>query len=252
MIEVKHVTLIQNNTCLLYDVSCELLPGHITAFIGESGSGKTSLLKCISQLYPNYSGFITYNGVLLSSYTPQERIAIIGLVSQQINLFPHMTALENCMHPLINVLGFDHESAKIKALHTLASLGIAELANNYPTVLSGGQQQKIAIARALVLNPRVLLFDEATATLDPRSEDKLHRVFKELSVAGIAIAISSHDMDFVRNVSDRIYFMEHGRIVEQCDAKDKLLPTTHFIAPFINSSDGLYANSTNSFFAKTI
>jgi polar amino acid transport system ATP-binding protein len=234
MLTVSNLTLIQNKKCLLYDVSCELLPGKITAFIGESGSGKTTLFKCISQLISNYTGLVTYNNTPIQSYSPAQRIHIVGFVSQNTALFPNMTVLKNCMHPMTSMLNLDEKTAKAKAMNLLDLLGIQEIHDRYPQSLSGGQQQRVAIARALGLNPRVLLLDEATAALDPHNEDKLQQVLKNLCTSDVTIALSSHDMHFVKNVFDRVYFMERGRITEQYDAQqDAQLQQTKHISAFL-------------------
>lgn len=235
MLKVSNLTLIHDKKCILYDVSCELLPGKITAFIGESGSGKTTLFKCIAQLLSHYTGSIAYNNTPLSSYASAQRINIIGFVSQSTSLFPHMTVLQNCMHPMLSMLNLDEKTAKSKALNLLELLGIQDLHDRRPQSLSGGQQQRVAIARALGLNPRVLLLDEATAALDPHSEDKLQHVLKNLCASDVTIALSSHDMHFVKQVFDRVYFMERGRIVEQYDAQqDAQLDKIQHINAFLH------------------
>lgn len=235
MLKVSNLTLIHDKKCILYDVSCELLPGKITAFIGESGSGKTTLFKCIAQLFSHYTGSIAYNNTPLSSYSSAQRINIIGFVSQTTSLFPNMTVLQNCMHPMLSMLNLDEKTAKSKALTLLELLGIQDLHDRYPKSLSGGQQQRVAIARALGLNPRVLLLDEVTAALDPHSEDKLQHVLKNLCMSDVTIALSSHDMHFVKQVFDRVYLMERGRIVEQYDAQqDGPLDQTQHIKAFLH------------------
>ena len=235
MLKVSNLTLIQNNKCILYDVSCQLEPGKITAFIGESGAGKTTLLKCMAQLNQDYSGAVLYNNTSLPSYSQAQRIHIVGYVSQHTALFPHMTILQNCMHPMVAMLKLDEKTAKTKAMNLLELFGIQELCDRYPQSLSGGQQQRVAIARALGLNPRVLLLDEVTAGLDPHSEDKLQQVLKNLCMADVTIALSSHDIHFVKNVFDRVYFMERGRIAEHYDTlQDADLQQTFHISAFLN------------------
>lgn len=237
MLKVSNLTLIQNNKCFLYDVSCQLSPGKITTFIGESGAGKTTLFRCIAQLNELYTGSVLYNNTPISSYSLAQRIHIVGFVSQETTLFPHMTVLENCMHPIVSMLKLNKKAAKEKALQLLELLDIQNLGNRLPHSLSGGQQQRAAIARALGLNPRILLLDEVTSSLDPHSEDKLQQILKNLCAADVTIAISSHDMRFVRNVFDRVYFMERGRIAEVYDASQcaNLQQTLH-IGTFLNEN----------------
>lgn len=218
MLKVSNVSLVQDDKNLLSDVSCKLLPGKVTAFIGENGAGKTTLFKCMANLNKQYVGAITYGETPISSYSPQQRIQVIGYVSRSTTLFPHMTILENCMHPMIAMLKLDKKAAKTKALHLLNLLEIQELAERYPKTVSTGQQQRALIARALGLNPRVLLLDEVTAGLDPYSEEKLQQILEKLCALGTTIALSSHDMRFVKTVFDRVYFMEEGRVAERYDA----------------------------------
>lgn len=230
MIKTKNVSLQIGDKTILNNVSCEVAKQRITAFIGHSGAGKTSLMKCIANLYANYEGSITHDGVLIPGLTAQQRVHAIGFVFQQFNLFPHMTVLQNCMHPMTAVLGFDVATAQEKALSTLKSLGIEELQHAYPSKLSGGQQQRVAIARALCLDPKVLLFDEPTSALDPKSTKTLQLLLKELVKAGVTIALSSHDMAFVQGVMDKVYFMSEGQIVEVYD-----MTTGSAIPPQINA-----------------
>ncbi len=235
MLKVSNLTLIHNDKCILYDVSCQLEPGKITAFIGESGSGKTTLFKCMAHLYHHYTGLVTFNNTPLPSFSSAQRIHIIGFVSQHTALFPHMTVLENCMHPMVSMLRLDAKTAKTKAMHLLELLCIQDLHNRLPDSLSGGQKQRVAIARALGLNPRVLLLDEVTAALDPHSEVKLQQILKNLCATDVTIALSSHDMPFVKSVFDRIYFMERGRIAEEYDAQQEAdLQKTAQIGAFLH------------------
>jgi ABC-type polar amino acid transport system ATPase subunit len=213
----------QKKIVILDDVSFSILDKRITCFIGRSGAGKTSLLKAIGGLYP-YEGSIKIEGVELNTLTPQERGQRLGFVFQQFNLFPHMTALENCTHPLKNLHLVSSQQAEKIARQKLALLGVESFADRYPSQLSGGQQQRVAIARALSLSPKLLLFDEPTSSLDPHSSATLQGIIKQLVSEGITIAFSSHDMNFVRGLLDCVYFMEHGKIIEQYDIKTELMP----------------------------
>lgn len=217
MIKTKNVSLQIGDKTILNNVSCEVAKQRITAFIGHSGAGKTSLLKCIANLNVAYEGTITHDGTPITGLTAQQRVHAIGFVFQQFNLFPHMTVLQNCMHPMIAVLGIDSEKAQAKALLTLKSLGMDFYKDSYPSKLSGGQQQRVAIARALCLDPKVLLFDEPTSALDPQSTKTLQVLLKDLIKTGVTIALSSHDMAFVLGVMDKVYFMSDGQIVEAYD-----------------------------------
>ncbi len=230
MIKTNKVSLHIGDKTILNNASCEVAKQRITAFIGHSGAGKTSLLKCIANLNAGYSGTITYEGMPIINLSAEQRVHAIGFVFQQFNLFPHMTVLQNCMHPMTAVLGFDMSTAQAKALATLKSLGIEMLKDAYPAKLSGGQQQRVAIARVLCLDPKVLLFDEPTSALDPKSTKTLQLLLKELVKVGVTIALSSHDMAFVQGVMDKVYFMSDGQIIEVYD-----VTTGSEIPPQINA-----------------
>lgn len=200
---------------ILKNVSFEIKKGLITAFIGHSGAGKTSLLKCTANLLPYYAGDISYCGNNLKSLNPVERATAIGYVSQQFHLFPHLTVLQNCTYALVETIHHSKQHAEETAIQMLQMLGLETYSTLYPKQLSGGQQQRVAIARALVLQPQVLLLDEPTSALDPKNRTFLEDILLNLKAKGMTIALSSHDMPFVRNIQNRIYFMEDGQIIEE-------------------------------------
>jgi polar amino acid transport system ATP-binding protein len=175
------------------------------------------LLKCFANLYTDYQGELEILGNSIKTLPNTERIKLIGFVSQQFNLFPHMTVLENCTHPLIHVLGLEKNAAIAKAMLLLKQLEIETQIEKYPAQLSGGQQQRVAIARALGLEPKILLFDEPTSALDPESTRVFEKILKALVKQNITIALSSHDMNFVNSVLDVVYFMQDGKIVDSYD-----------------------------------
>jgi ABC-type polar amino acid transport system ATPase subunit len=222
----KSVTVLKN-------VSFTVERGRITSFIGKSGAGKTSLLKCIAQLVTFYKGKILFKGKPLKSLTLRERASCVGFVFQQFNLFPHMTVLENCMHPLFAVFKMTKVQAEEKAREVLKQLAMENFCSAHPSQLSGGQQQRVAIARALCLNPEVLLFDEPTSALDPESTKSLQRLLHNLCEKGITIVLSSHDMPFIKSVLDRVYFLENGQIVDDFDAKKDISLTKGKIVDFL-------------------
>jgi ABC-type polar amino acid transport system ATPase subunit len=201
---------------ILNQVSFELKQNRITTFIGKSGAGKTTLLKCIAHLQREYEGLITCGGKDLKNLSSLERATNIGFVLQQFHLFPHFTALQNCTYALKKVMGIKDE-AEERATATLTLLGISPFIHAYPSQLSGGQQQRVAIARALVMQPKILLLDEPTSALDPESKKDLAKVLRELHDKGVTLALSSHDMPFIRKIMDRIYYLEEGSLVEECD-----------------------------------
>ncbi len=234
MVEAKNISLYIGKTQVLHDISCELPTGRITSFIGRSGTGKTSLLRCMAYLNQGYTGVITCDGESIASLLPQQRALTVGFVFQYFHLFPHMTVWKNCMHPLLTVLKLSKEEASERAFQMLKQLGIDHLKDSYPARLSGGQQQRVAIARALGLRPKVLLFDEPSSALDPESTQGLMQIIRELSSQGVTIAISSHDMAFVRGILDRVYFLEGGKVAEVFDAQQQELSQTKHVRGFLS------------------
>ena len=216
MVNVKNLTVSINNQTILNDVSCSLLPGRITCFIGKSGAGKTTLLKALVDLVYITEGEIVINNTQLNSLSYSKRSEEIGYVFQDFNLFSNLTVLQNCMDPL-RVHGLNVNDAKKRALDTLEQLGMKDYRDKYPSELSGGQQQRVAIARSLCLNPRVLLLDEPTASLDPINTAQLVTILQALRANKLIIGISSQDMNFVKKIFDRVYYIEQGKIVELCD-----------------------------------
>lgn len=221
---------------VLDDVSFEIPKGRITAFVGRSGAGKTSLLRCCAHLTTSYTGTITLQKKPLAVYSNRERVHTVGFVFQQFNLFPHMTVLENCTAPL-RYEGLLTESAiNDRAQELLALVGMASYTTRYPHQLSGGQQQRVAIARALMLRPSALLFDEPTSALDPESTTMLANVLKNLLHHGITVAYASHDMQFIAATRDRIYLMEHGKIIDTFDSAHQQISDSPKIDHFLRSA----------------
>ncbi|MBT4595026.1 amino acid ABC transporter ATP-binding protein [bacterium] len=200
----------------LKNISFKLEPGTCNLFIGRSGSGKTTLLKCLANLIRSYEGTIEYSGSQIKKMTSLERASSVGFVAQLFNLFPHMTVLENCVHPQCHVFGKAPEEAKTLALKNLSDLGIEALADRHPSALSGGQLQRVAIARALSSNTKILLMDEPTSALDPASIRDLVSIIAKLQNKGVTLVISSHNMEFVRDMlPSQIFLMEDGDIKER-------------------------------------
>ena len=211
---------------VLDDVTLSIPAGSVTTILGQSGSGKSTLLRSINHLERVDDGFIAIDGELVgyrqkgdTLYELKERDILkrrveVGMVFQSFNLFPHLTALENIIEAPIAVRGISKEQAEAEARDLLARVGLAEKAGAHPRQLSGGQQQRVAIARALALRPKVLLFDEPTSALDPELVNEVLDVIKELSRSGVTLIIVTHEIGFAREVSDRVVFMEQGRILE--------------------------------------
>jgi ABC-type polar amino acid transport system ATPase subunit len=247
MVTVKNLLVHINNKPLLQDITCTLPIGRITTFIGKSGAGKTTLLKSLVGLMHINKGQIIINSKPLNMMNTRQRVEEIGYVFQDFNLFPHLTVLENCVDPLL-IYGIPYAQAYERAYLVLQKLGVKTLINKYPAQLSGGEQQRIALARALCFKPKVLLLDEPTSALDPENVWNLVTILKSLAQQGIAIGITSHDMNFVNQIVDQIYFMQDGKIVEQYDKQQASINTQSLIGTFlqINNSYREFMHRTNN------
>ncbi len=201
--------------------------GHVVSLIGSSGSGKSTLLRCANLLEQSQQGEILFEGELIQwkgqgqARQPADRGQVtrirtnLSMVFQQFNLWAHMTILENVMEAPITVLGRDKAEVETKSREYLTKVGIGDKCDVYPAQLSGGQQQRAAIARALAMEPRALLFDEPTSALDPELEQEVIRVIKALAEEGRTMLIVTHDMNLARDVSDQVIFLHQGKIEEQ-------------------------------------
>ena len=204
------------------DLSVEL--GEVLCVIGPSGSGKSTLLRCINLLEPIQSGRIflegeeiTRKGVDVSAIRQR-----IGIVFQQFNLFPQLTALDNLTLAARRIRKMPRREAEARGRELLASVGLEEKAGQHPHQLSGGQQQRVAIARALMMQPHVMLFDEVTSALDPELVGEVLVVMRNLAREGMTMLVVTHEMQFAREVGDRVIFMDAGKIVEEGDPRDVL------------------------------
>jgi ABC-type polar amino acid transport system ATPase subunit len=198
--------------------------GEVLVVIGPSGSGKSTLLRCVNLLEPIDSGRvflegdeITRRGADVSAVRQR-----IGIVFQQFNLFPHLKAIDNLTLAARRIKKMSREEADARARELLISVGLEEKADQYPHQLSGGQQQRVAIARALMMNPHVMLFDEVTSALDPELVGEVLIVMRDLAQTGMTMLVVTHEMQFAREVGDRVVFMDEGRIVEQGRPADVL------------------------------
>jgi ABC-type polar amino acid transport system ATPase subunit len=213
---------------VLRDVSLDVAPGEVVAVIGPSGSGKTTLLRCINLLEAFQNGEVRLDGAPIGYRVaangkrrrlPEREIAkaraAIGMAFQSFNLFPHMTVLRNVMVAPMRIKGVPREAALATAVRLLGRVGLSDKLEAYPRQLSGGQQQRVAIARALAMEPKVMLFDEVTSALDPELVGEVLAVLRLLSEAGMTMVIVTHEMQFARDVADRVVFMADGGIVEQ-------------------------------------
>ena len=200
----------------LREVDLEVERGEVVVVVGPSGSGKSTLCRTINRLEPIDSGTITVDGRPL----PEEGKALarlradVGMVFQSFNLFAHKTVLQNLMLGPVKVRGLDKSEARARALALLERVGIADKADRYPAELSGGQQQRAAIARALAMEPQLMLFDEPTSALDPEMIKEVLDVMLELAAEGTTMVVVSHEMGFARSAARRVVFMDGGRILE--------------------------------------
>ena len=208
--EIKNLKKSFNKHEVLKGISTHVNTGEVVCIIGPSGSGKSTLLRCLNFLEIPTDGEIFFEGKKLIN-TDKE----IGMVFQNFNLFPHLSVLENLTLAPINVLKIPKKQAIERATDLLKKVELLDKINAYPHSLSGGQQQRVAIARALCMQPKVMLFDEATSALDPELVGEVLKVMRDLANAGMSMVIVTHEMNFARDVSDRIIFMDQGKIVEE-------------------------------------
>ena len=227
IIELRHVDKHYGPLHVLRDISLRVHQGEVVVIVGPSGSGKSTLCRTINRLETIDSGEILIDGVAL----PEEgkKLAAVrsqvGMVFQSFNLFAHMSILDNMTLAPVDVLKRDKKEARAEAMRLLERVGVADQAHKVPAQLSGGQQQRAAIARALAMRPKAMLFDEPTSALDPEMIGEVLHVISELAADGMTMLIVTHEMGFARNVADRIIFMDEGRIVEESD------PEAFFLHP---------------------
>jgi len=224
-VEIAHLKKSFGDNHVLKDISMSVKPGSVTALIGPSGSGKSTLLRCVNLLETPDSGTITVGDTTIragGALRAAELLALrrqVGMVFQSFNLFPHFTVLRNVAFPQERILGRSKEEAEERALTLLDRVGLKDKANQHPGQCSGGQQQRIAIVRALALNPRAMLFDEPTSALDPEVGVEVLTVMRELADTGMTMIVVTHEMHFARDVSDHLVVMADGRIIEEGDPK---------------------------------
>jgi len=226
MVNIKNLSLtlpnLKTEKSIIKNINFYAKAGEIIILAGKSGSGKTTTLRCIAGLENNFNGSISINNQEIKALKSEESSKLTVMVFQGLNLFPHLTALENCIKPLIITNKFKLEEAKTIAINVLKKLDMEEFVNEHPSKLSGGQQQRIAITRALCLNPKVILLDEPTSALDPQNSLKLKLILKKISQTGITIIISSQDMNFLNIIeADRVYFMKNGEITQTFEQSNK-------------------------------
>ncbi|MFJ3958796.1 amino acid ABC transporter ATP-binding protein [Arthrobacter sp. NPDC090010] len=224
-IQLEHISKHYGDHVVLDDVSLDVEPGTVTALIGPSGAGKSTFLRCINLLEQPDGGTIRVAGHTIEpgkNIAPRDLARLrsaVGMVFQSFNLFPHMTALKNISFPQQRVLGRSKEEADERAIQLLERVGLADKAGQHPGRCSGGQQQRIAIARALALDPSIMLFDEPTSALDPEVGLEVLAVMRELASDGMTMVVVTHEMQFARDVSDTLVVMADCKIIEQGDPR---------------------------------
>ncbi len=217
ILEVRHLSKAFGSHVVLEDVSFSVEKGDVISVLGASGSGKSTLLRCINLLETPTSGQVLFHGdnvVGGKVNVPQYREKV-GMVFQSFNLFNNMTVLENCTIGLTEVRKCSKAQAKQSAMTYLEKVGMAPYINALPRQLSGGQKQRVAIARALAMEPEVLLFDEPTSALDPEMVGEVLSVMQNLAKEGMTMLVVTHEMDFAKDVSNRVIYMNHGLICEE-------------------------------------
>jgi polar amino acid transport system ATP-binding protein len=232
VVKVEGVTKNFGQLRVLDDVSLEVTRGEVVVIVGPSGAGKSTFLRCLNWLEPVDSGRIYIDGQLMGFKTTGGKLvrdrevninkirSQIGMVFQRFNLFPHMTALENVTTGPVSVRKVSKEEAKSLGCALLDRVGLSHKIHCYPATLSGGEQQRVGIARALAMGPKLILFDEPTSALDPEMVKEVLDTMKELARDGMTMVVVSHEMGFAREVADRVLFMDQGRFMEDQPAED--------------------------------
>jgi len=222
IIELKNVNKWFDKFQALKDVNLEVNQQEKIVICGPSGSGKSTLIRCINRLEEHQDGQIIVDGKEISENTKDiEKIrAEVGMVFQQFNLFPHLSILDNCTLAPIWVKKMPKRQAEEVAMKNLERVQIADQAKKFPGQLSGGQQQRCALARALCMEPKIMLFDEPTSALDPEMIKEVLDAMVDLAKAGMTMIVVTHEMGFAKEVADNMIFMDEGRIVEKAKTKD--------------------------------
>ena len=231
-----------NGVEVLKDINFTISKGEVLSIIGSSGSGKSTMLRCINLLEKPTGGDILYHGesILSSKFNQNKFRSKVGMVFQQFYLFENMSVMDNCTVAQIKVLKRDKVSAVKEAKKYLELVGMIDHSHKKPSMLSGGQKQRVAIARALCMNPEVLLFDEPTSALDPEMVNDVLQVMSKLAETGMTMVVVTHEMQFARDVSTRVCFMNEGYIIEDTDPKTMFTNPKHervkeFLKNYLNN-----------------
>jgi polar amino acid transport system ATP-binding protein len=233
MLKVENLYKSFDKKEVLSGINFHVKRGEVVAIIGPSGSGKSTLLRCINLLERIDAGYIEVGGDLMvyttddgkALYTPEKQLRKIrlrlGMVFQDFNLFPHFSVLRNITEAPVHVAGVKYQEAEKTAIELLEKMDLSDKAKAYPCQLSGGQSQRVAIARALAMKPDILFFDEPTSALDPELTMEVLKVIRNLAMEHMTMVVVTHEMNFAREVADRVIFMDKGQIIEEGNA-DKI------------------------------
>ena len=224
MLEIRDVRKSFNGQTVLDGINLDVEKGDVVAILGPSGSGKTTFLRCLNYLETADSGTMVFDGEMFDLHSAgRKEIARLrrktAFVFQNYNLFLNKTVLQNVTLGLTSGAGMEKQKAKAIAMEMLEKVGMADKLRSYPSQLSGGQQQRVAIARAMATDPEIIYFDEPTSALDPELIGEVLSVMRKLAEAGMTMLVVTHEMDFARNVSNKVMFMEGGKVVEAAPSK---------------------------------
>lgn len=239
MIKLEHMSKSFGKLEVLRDINLEVRQGEVLCVIGPSGSGKSTMLRCLNHLERISEGRLYIDGELvdekvhgkdsmkISPKKVSQLCAELGMVFQRFNLFPHMTVLENVITAPMQVRKVAKEEAVQTAIELLRKVGLEDKKDEFPSRLSGGQQQRVAIARALAMKPKIMLFDEPTSALDPELVGEVLEVMKQLAHEGMTMVVVTHEMNFARDVANRVIFMDKGEILEESAPEQMFTNPSH-------------------------
>lgn len=242
ILKIAHLKKDFGDVKVLKDINLDVYKNEVISIIGSSGSGKSTMLRCINLLEEPTDGKILFHGnsILENNYNEKDYRAKVGMVFQQFNLFKNLNVLENCVVGQMKVLNRSRKEAEENALLYLNKVGMGNYEKSMPSNISGGQQQRVAIARALSMNPEILLFDEPTSALDPEMVGEVLKVMEDLAKENMTMLVVTHEMDFARDVSSKVCFMDRGYIEEEGDPEEvftnpKSERTRDFLSRFLGN-----------------
>ena len=222
MLEIRNLRKNFKNTPVLYNLNLKVNKGDIIAILGSSGCGKSTLLKCINRLLTPDAGSIIFKGqdICAKNVDLQKVREKIGIVFQHFNLFPHLTVKENIMLAPMKVKRLPKNIVETEMMFLLEKVGLLNKMNSYPNQLSGGESQRVAIARSLIMKPEIMLFDEPTSALDPKMTNEVLEVMKNLKNSGMTMIVVTHEIAFAKEVANRVVFMNGGCIIEEGNSNE--------------------------------